>query len=71
MKQSFGAMIREARKSKKLTMKEVKGLMPRYLALSYMTKIERHGEIPSPELIVHLASILGLNKNLLLDTAYH
>lgn len=65
----FNKMIRDARLRLNLTSKELIYMLGRNYSASYLTKIESHGEIPAPEVVIRLAFALGLDEKMLLETA--
>jgi len=69
MKKTFGEKIQDFRKEKGWTVKEFIERLGNELSPAYITKIEVHGEIPSPELICKFAGIFGLKEQELLESA--
>ena len=70
---SFGELIQALRREKKWTVKDfiekiqVKGY--KSISPAYVTRIEVHGEIPSPELICIIADLFGYDEETLLTHA--
>ena len=60
-KPKFGDLIRAMREGKGWTIKELIEKLDDSVSSSYITKIELHGEIPSPMLIEKLADAFGCN----------
>lgn len=69
MEKTFGDIIQECRKQKGWTVREFIEKLGIDLSPAYITKIEIHGEIPSPELICRMADVFGLSEKRLWETA--
>jgi transcriptional regulator with XRE-family HTH domain len=65
----FGNIIREARNSKKLTVRELIRIMTIKVSPSYINAIERRGAIPSYKMILRLADALEIDQQHLLRVA--
>ena len=69
MKKIFGEKIQAHRREKGWTVREFIERLGGELSPAYVTKIEVHGEIPSPELICKIAGVFGLKEQELLEAA--
>lgn len=69
MKKTFGEKIRTYRREKGWTVKDFIERLGNDLSPAYITKIEVHGEIPSPELICKISEVFGLKEQELLESA--
>jgi transcriptional regulator with XRE-family HTH domain len=69
MKKTFGEKIQAYRRGKGWTVKQFIEKLGNDLSPSYVTKIEVHGEIPSPELICKIADVFGIKEQELLEDA--
>ena len=69
MKKTFGETVQAHRKQKGWTVKEFIERLGGDLSPAYVTKIEVHGEIPSPELICKIAGAFNLDEQELLEAA--
>ena len=69
MKKSFADIVQSHRKEKGWTVKEFIEKLGGELSPAYVTKIEVHGEIPSPELICKIAGVFSLKEQELLEAA--
>lgn len=69
MKKMFGEKVLSLRKENGWTVKEFITKLGGDLSPAYVTKVEVHGEIPSPELICKIAEIFGIKEQELLDAA--
>lgn len=67
--EDFGAIIRRNRKLNGWTIKEFIKNLNFKISIPYVTKIEKYGEIPNPELIVDMAKALELNSAEMLNIA--
>jgi transcriptional regulator with XRE-family HTH domain len=56
----LGKILRMARQKKKLTTKQLSDSLDKHVSISYISQIEVHEEIPSPELLKKLSRALGL-----------
>lgn len=56
----FGNIVQQRRKDKGFKIRDFIGQLGVDLSPSYITKIELHGEIPSPELICRIAKVLQI-----------
>lgn len=65
----LGNLLRESRIASNLTVHDLIQKLDRKISKSYITKIEIHGEIPSPFLLIKLCEVLNLNKKEMLDIA--
>lgn len=70
MEKTFGQLVREARKNKDMTALQLSQQLNKGISLTYITRIELYGEIPSPEVICDLAHVLDLSIPQLLNTAW-
>ena len=59
---SFGELIQKLRRDKEWTVKEFIEKLGVKVSPAYITKIELHGEIPSPELIIKIADVFNYNE---------
>ena len=70
---SFGELILSMRKEREWTIKEfierIKRLGYKNITPAYITRIEQYNEIPSPELICHIADVFGYDVEKLLEHA--
>jgi transcriptional regulator with XRE-family HTH domain len=69
IEKSFGKKVQEGRRNNGWTIRKFIEQLGIKLSPSYITKIEIHGEIPSPELICKIADVLGVDRLDLLETA--
>jgi len=69
MKDSFGEIVYKCRQRNEWTVEQFIKILGEDLSPSYITKIELHGEIPRPELICKISSVLGLDKRAMLEMA--
>ncbi len=60
-------VIKGIRLQHNLTIKQFIEKIRGCISPAYVTKIERHGEIPSPELVIKIADAFGLNRWYLLQ----
>ena len=67
MEVTFAQKIRELRNAKDWSVYDLAGRIEK--TPGYISKIEARGEIPSPEMIIKLASVLGADTEQLLDVA--
>lgn len=66
----FGDLIQERRKKLNLTQEAFLLLLgDQKKSKTYLTQIERHGEIPTPQLICRMAVVLGFRAVWLLEIA--
>ena len=61
MRKTFGEKIQACRREKGWTVKQFIEKLGKDLSPAYITKIEVHGEIPSPELTCKIAEVFGIN----------
>jgi len=72
---SFGQHVQALRKEKGWSVKqfidEIGDMSKRGQKISapYITRIEVHGEIPTPEIIIRIAEVLGCNEEEMLEMA--
>jgi ribosome-binding protein aMBF1 (putative translation factor) len=69
MADNFGDMIRLARTKKGWRVADLRKNFNNEISLSYITQVEKHGEIPSRELICRLARVLELDLPQMLELA--
>jgi len=65
----FGEIIRDARLKKQLTYRAMADKLDNIISSAYINAIELHDEIPSPDTVMHLAEVLELNADELLEIA--
>jgi transcriptional regulator with XRE-family HTH domain len=65
----FGELIKQTRRARGWDVKEFIIQLGGDLSPAYITKIEVHGEIPSPALICKIAEVLRLDLQKLLSAA--
>jgi len=65
----FGEIIRDARLKKQLTYRAMADKLDNIISSAYINAIELHNEIPSPDTVMHLAEVLDLNADELLEIA--
>jgi transcriptional regulator with XRE-family HTH domain len=59
---SFGALIQKLRRAKGWTVKQFIEKLEVDISPAYIARIELHGEIPSPELMIKIASVFDYNE---------
>ena len=59
----FGKIVRHARFEKKLTVRQFLDRLNLDLSPAYITKIEKHGEVPRPFIIYRIAEVLQLSPH--------
>ncbi|MCL5875362.1 MAG: helix-turn-helix domain-containing protein [Candidatus Dependentiae bacterium] len=67
--EDFGKIVQSHRRQKNWAVRTFIDLLGEDLSPAYITKIEIHGEIPSPQLICKIAEVLGLDQQDLLAKA--
>lgn len=67
MKKTFGEMVQAYRREKGWTVKEFIVRLGNDVSPAYITKIEVHGETPSPELMCKIAAALDVDIKVLLE----
>lgn len=65
----FGVLVHEARKKKNMTVHDLLRQFNNIISPAYITKIERHGEIPSPLIVCKLATLLEIPQKVLISCA--
>lgn len=66
---AFGRYIRKMRIKRKWSSDEFRGVLQYAFSPAYLTKIELHGEIPSPEMVIKMARALQVHPNKLWQKA--
>jgi ribosome-binding protein aMBF1 (putative translation factor) len=66
---TFAEIVQASRRNKGWTVKNFIDRLGNNISAAYVTKIEVHGEIPTPSLVCQIAEILNLNENELLEVA--
>ena len=66
---NFGTTIRKLRIKNNFGLEELCDLLDYIISPTYITKIELHGEIPSPGVVLLLADALNYNATRLLNIA--
>ena len=66
---TFANIFRTKRRQKGWTAQELIKILDRQLSPAYITKIEAHGEIPSPEVIIRIAQVFEMDEQILLTIA--
>lgn len=69
MQETFGKKVQEARNRLGISSKKFIEKLGVKISPSYITKIEIHDEIPSPHLILKIASALNIDSDELLKSA--
>ncbi len=69
MEKTFGSIVQSHRREKGWTVKAFIEQLGKDISPAYITKIEVHGEIPSPELICKIADVLNIEYEKLLNPA--
>jgi transcriptional regulator with XRE-family HTH domain len=67
--ESYGRMVQTARRKKEWTVKTFIDRLGGDLSSAYITKIEVHGEIPTPSLTYKIAEVLDLDATELVKAA--
>lgn len=62
MDNSLGDIIRDQRKLKGWTIKQFIEKLELDLSPSYITKLERYSDIPSPKVLSKIAEVFGISK---------
>lgn len=68
-KLTFGLLVKTARKERGWTVKELIKRLGGGVSSAYMTKIEIHHEIPSPSFTWKLSEVLGIDLEVLVESA--
>ncbi|MHB9155715.1 MAG: helix-turn-helix domain-containing protein [Endomicrobiales bacterium] len=74
-KESLGHLVNRLRKEKEWTVKEFIDKLGRIsktgekISAAYITRVEVHGEIPAPDVIIRIAEVLGFNEEKMLEIA--
>ena len=67
---TFGSMVRAARKGLGLNQEALLRRMGSHqTSRAYLSKVELHNEIPSPEMVIILSYVLGINPSILIEQA--
>ena len=66
---TYGQMVQQARRKKELTVKTFIQRLGIKLSPAYVTKIEIHGEIPTPLLTCKIAEVLDIDLMSLVESA--
>jgi hypothetical protein len=67
---NFGTLVRGSREFHRLTIKQFIEKLGNCVSSTYITKIERYGEIPSPKMVVKIVHVLNeLNLDVMMHLA--
>jgi transcriptional regulator with XRE-family HTH domain len=66
---TYGQIVQSARRKKELTVKAFIQRLGIKLSPAYVTKIEIHGEIPTPSLTCKIAEVLDIDLMALVEAA--
>lgn len=67
--ESYGCMVQTARRKKEWTVKTLIERLGGDLSHAYITKIEVHGEIPTPSVTSKIAEVLDIDLTALVEAA--
>lgn len=65
----FGKLTKKLREAKNLNARQFISLLKLKVSSTYITKIEKNGEIPSRKFIIEMARVLGVTPHKLLEQA--
>ena len=66
---SLGELVKAFRKRNNLSIKDFITRLPTKISPAFMTKLELYGEIPSMEMVIEIADVIGHDPDELIEIA--